>query len=196
MNVTTHSRCVIDLALLSIAEYLEMPRDDDVVSQLQDMCAVSQLNFLEIMEDEVIVLPSDWRADILSELLILPTYDYKSEESTPSEPVWEGVDVKKLVDDILEITDTISGHYEVIEVPFGHQAAVEYAELISLLPSDVTSDIDIDSYKLTCKYAALAHSLELPFKTNNFLFHDTVTGVDAEEYAWVELVFDVYEGQK
>ena len=197
MTAAANGRCVIDLMLLSIAEYLEIQRDDEVVSQLEDMCAVSQLDFLERMEEEVIILPSDWRADILMKLMVFPTYNYEHEEETASGLLWEAIDVEKLANDVLDITGTISQHCEIIEVPFAGLAAVEYVELIGLLPQDdVTGDMDIEEYKLTCKYAALARSLNLPFKTNNFLFHDAVKKANPDDCAWVELIFDVYEGQK
>jgi len=176
---------VVDLMLLLNAEYLEMtPGDDDVVSELQDIGAVSQVNFLRSLEGKTVALPADWRADMLLSLLIIP--DAADDDETGN--------TKKLSDLVLDIADIIAQKYRVIEVPFAKQVAIEYARLLDLLPpDDDTEDVLMDTTgcRLTCKYAALARSMGLGFKTNNYQFYDLVIKGNPDEYSWVELIADM-----
>jgi len=185
--------CVVDIHLLENAELLDMQEDEQMMAGLQAMGAVSELRFLQSLTGKKVVLPADWRADLFMKSAVISRageplpeeYAQAAKEITenPAEPM----------DDFFDFADQITAHFMISTIQFSRRDAEKFVTLWSLRPPESAAEVDIE-FLMTCKYAALAWALNMPFKTNNILFYEVVQQADAEAYAWVELVHDTVEG--
>ena len=156
------SKYVIDMGMLEFALILQsFPNQDGVDSVMEACGSVSTVERLRQMRGAQIVLPSDWRADLLmKDGLMRPIPDILN----------LGFDTCFTMDDqvnlFMSVENCLTSHFRIKTVPYTRKTAAKLHELHFLLPCKF---YDLKTL-ITYKYAALAWQLGLPFLTRNTAF--------------------------
>lgn len=156
------SKYVIDMGMLEFALILQsFPNQDGVDSVMEACGSVSTVERLRQMRGAQIVLPSDWRADLLmKDGLMRPIPDILN----------LGFDTCFTMDDqvnlFMSVENCLTSHFRIKTVPYTRKSAAKLHELHFLLPCKF---YDLKTL-ITYKYAALAWQLGLPFLTRNTAF--------------------------
>jgi len=156
------SKYVIDMGMLEFALILQSFPNRDGVDNIMEACgSVSTVERLRQMRGAQIVLPSDWRADLLMKDGLL-------------KPIPEilnlGFDTCFTMDDqvnlFMSVENCLTSHFRIKTAPYTRKTAAKLHELHFLLPCKF---YDLKTL-ITYKYAALAWQLGLPFLTRNTAF--------------------------